>query len=76
MLTTPTLLASCCPLMHHPSIHRISSYPRPHVLCPLRPLCVQAQLDRFAAMADALAKGDGPAQGLAEDFFISATWLQ
>lgn len=36
----------------------------------------QAQLDRFAAMADALAKGDGPAQGLAEDFFISATWLQ
>jgi ubiquitin carboxyl-terminal hydrolase 48 len=36
----------------------------------------QAQLDRYAAMADALAKGDGPAQGLSEDFYISATWLQ
>ena len=37
---------------------------------------VQAQLDRYAAMADALAKGDGPAQGLSEDYYISASWLQ
>lgn len=39
-------------------------------------LSLQAQMDSYAAMADALAKGDGPAQGLSEDFYISATWLQ
>ncbi len=33
-------------------------------------------MDRYAAMADALAKGEGPAQGLSEDFYISSTWLQ
>lgn len=40
------------------------------------PLPLQAQMDSYAAMADALAQGDGPAQGLSEDFYISATWLQ